>query len=390
MTKLELLEIITNGENSAVEFKRDTVKNTDLAEEIVAFSNTEGGMILLGVEDDGQIIGTTRADIEEWLMNICSQSVIPAVIPHFERIRVDEGKCVVVLRVPKGVNKPYQTSSGRFYIRVGTTKRLVSKEELARLFQMSGLVHFDTSPVYNTSKKDLNMNKIRKYYLDFNQFDLDEMLPDDAERILLNSDIMTEVEGVKYCTVGGLLIFGKNPEKHLPQSGVSFAVYDGNEISSKLLDKKNVEGTIDEVVDTTSRLIKTSLRVPSDIKGLKREDKPVIPDVVIREVLVNAVVHRNYSISGSKIRVFVFVDRLEIISPGRLPNTVTVEKMKTGVSFSRNPFLMKYMENFRYVDRLGRGVPMVISEMKKSVGIEPVFEERGEEFYVSLQFERIN
>lgn len=269
MTKLELLEIITNGENSAVEFKRDTVKNTDLAEEIVAFSNTEGGMILLGVEDDGQIIGTTRADIEEWLMNICSQSVIPAVIPHFERIRVDEGKCVVVLRVPKGVNKPYQTSSGRFYIRVGTTKRLVSKEELARLFQMSGLVHFDTSPVYNTSKKDLNMNKIRKYYLDFNQFDLDEMLPDDAERILLNSDIMTEVEGVKYCTVGGLLIFGKNPEKHLPQSGVSFAVYDGNEISSKLLDKKNVEGTIDEVVDTTSRLIKTSLRVPSDIKGLK-------------------------------------------------------------------------------------------------------------------------
>ncbi|GAB4266216.1 ATP-binding protein [Thermincola ferriacetica] len=234
------------------------------------------------------------------------------------------------------------------------------------------------------------MNKIRKYYLDFNQFDLDEMLPDDAEKILLNSDIMTEVEGVKYCTVGGLLIFGKNPEKHLPQSGVSFAVYDGNEISSKLLDKKNVEGTIDEVVDTTSRLIKTSLRVPSDIKGLKREDKPVIPDVVIREVLVNAVVHRNYSISGSKIRVFVFVDRLEIISPGRLPNTVTVEKTKTGVSFSRNPFLMKYMENFRYVDRLGRGVPMVISEMKKSVGIEPVFEERGEEFYVSLQFERIN
>lgn len=116
----------------------------------------------------------------------------------------------------------------------------------------------------------------------------------------------------------------------------------------------------------------------------------MIPDVVIREVLVNAVVHRNYSISGSKIRVFVFVDRLEIISPGRLPNTVTVEKMKTGVSFSRNPFLMKYMENFRYVDRLGRGVPMVISEMKKSVGIEPVFEERGEEFYVSLQFERIN
>ena len=388
MTKLELLEIITNGENSAVEFKRDSIKNTDLAEEVVAFANTEGGMILLGVEDDGQIIGITREDIEEWLMNICSQSIIPAVIPHFVKVMAEKGKHVVVLIIPKGINKPYQTSSGRFYIRVGTTKRLVSKEELARLFQVSGMVHFDTSLVYNTFQRNLAMDKIRKYYLDFNQFDLDELQPDDVESILLNSDIMTEVEGVKYCTVGGLLIFGKNPEKHLPQSGVSFAVYEGNEISSKLLDKKNVEGTLDEVVDTASRLIKTSLRIPSDITGIKREDKPVVPDIVIREVLVNAVVHRNYSISGSKIRVFVFSDHLEIISPGRLPNTVTVDKMKTGISFSRNPFLMKYMENFRYVDRLGRGIPMVISEMKKSLGIEPVFEERGEEFYVGLQFER--
>ena len=388
MTKLELLEIITNGENSAVEFKRDSIRGSDLAEEIVAFSNSEGGQILLGVEDDGQIIGTSREEIEEWLMNICSQSVIPGVVPHFERVMVEEGQYVVALRIPKGVNKPYQTTSGRFYIRVGTTKRLVSKEELARLFQMSGLVHFDTSPVSNTSQKDLEIGKIRKYYLNFNQFDLDEIEPDNTERILLNSDIMTEVEGIKYCTVGGLLIFGENPEEHLPQSGVSFAVYEGNEISSKLLDKKNVEGTIDEVVDTTSKLIKTSLRIPSDIRDLKRQEKAVLPDIVIREVLVNAVVHRNYSISGSKIRVFVFSNHLEIISPGRLPNTVTVDKMKTGVSFSRNPFLMKYMENFRYVDRLGRGIPMVISEMKKSLGIEPVFEERGEEFYVGLQFER--
>ncbi len=106
----------------------------------------------------------------------------------------------------------------------------------------------------------------------------------------------------------------------------------------------------------------------------------------MREGIVNAVVHRNYSLVGSNIRVFLFDDRLEIHSPGRLPNSVTIQKMKVGVSAMRNPFLVKYMENLNYIDRLGRGIPMILKEMKKVNGFEPVLQEFGEEFMLTLHF----
>lgn len=141
------------------------------------------------------------------------------------------------------------------------------------------------------------------------------------------------------------------------------------------------------MVDRCATIIRDSIPVPAQIRGLKREDKDILPTVVIREALVNAVVHRNYSITGSRVRVFRFADRVEVRSPGRLPNTVTIEKMKVGVSFSRNPFLLKYMENLRYMDHLGRGIPMIIRQMKSRVGKEPGLEERGEEFILTLYLE---
>lgn len=123
---------------------------------------------------------------------------------------------------------------------------------------------------------------------------------------------------------------------------------------------------------------------PSRINELKREEKEVYPLVVLREAIVNCLVHRNYSIYGSKIRIFMYEDRIEFRSPGRLPNTVTVDKMKIGVSFARNPFLVKYMENMRYIDQLGRGIPMIIKNMKALTNKEPKLMEIGEEFILTI------
>lgn len=229
---------------------------------------------------------------------------------------------------------------------------IASREELMRLFQASGAVHFDISPIEGTTKKDLNMDLIRDYFLKYNMFDLYEETEEAVDRILVNADILREGVNTRECTVGGLLIFGKKVDDKLPQNGISFAHFRGNDITEELIDKKQIVGNLPDIVEQALVVIKNNIRTPSTIVGAVREEKEMYPTIVLREALVNAVVHRNYSIIGSKIRILMFADRIEFHSPGKLPNTVTIDKMKVGVSYSRNPFLVKYMENLRYIDSI--------------------------------------
>ena len=379
----ELREIISNGENSYIEFKEESIKARELAEEIVAFANSEGGMILIGVDDDGNIKGVFDNSIEEKIMNICRNNCIPNISPGFQSIEID-GKMLAVVSVSKGSNKPYYTVDHKYYIRVGTTKRIASKEELLRLFQANGSLHFDISPVEDTSMNDLNLDVVRDYFLKYNAFDLFEESKEATVRILINADIMTENDGKLRCTVGGLLVFGKNPEKRLPQNGISFAHFKGMELTDELADKKVLTGRIQDLAEQAMVVLRINMPTPSVINGMKREEKEEYPILVLREAIVNTLVHRNYSIGGSKIRIFMFDDRIEFHSPGRLPNTVTVEKMKIGVSFSRNPFLVKYMENLRYIDQLGRGIPMILKAMKEAGAKVPHLQELGEEFILTI------
>lgn len=383
LSQQDLIEIISKGESPYIEFKEEKIKPNDLAGEIVSFANMEGGTIIIGVSDEGVIKGVSIEDIEEKIMNICRNNCIPNIIPIYKEIVVDNAK-VVVLTIPKGANKPYYTVDNKYYVRVGTTKRIASREELMLLFQASGAVHFDISSVEGTTKKDLNMDFIRDYFLKYNMFDLYEETEEAVDRILVNADILREGTNTKECTVGGLLIFGKKVGDRLPQNGISFAHFRGNDITEELIDKKQIAGNLPDIVEQALVVIKNNIKTPSTIVGAIREEKEIYPAVVLREALVNAVVHRNYSIIGSKIRVLMFSDRIEFHSPGKLPNTVTIDKMKIGVSYSRNPFLVKYMENLRYIDQLGRGIPMIIKNMKNLGAREPELKEIGEEFVLTI------
>lgn len=145
-----------------------------------------------------------------------------------------------------------------------------------------------------------------------------------------------------------------------------------------------IEGTLDYQVDTALTVLRHNLQNPSTIEGSKRMSTTSrYPEKVFRELLVNGCVHRNYALSGTRIRVLMFNDRIEFISQGRLPNTVTVEKLRSGVSYAVNPVIVKFMENLRYIDKLGRGLPMVWLETEK-IGRRPIFVEFGEEFHVTL------
>jgi len=376
----KIKEIISQGENRRVEFKSGSVRADSLAVEMSAFANTSGGTILVGVEDNGDITGMERTDFEEWVSNIARQNIIPALNPVVCTVSTDK-RNIGVIEISKGEYKPYQTVDGRYRIRVGSTNRIATKEELSRLFQQAGLVQFDLSPVDGTSLKDLDTNRLHHYWSTYYEIPYQDMEENEQISILINADIITYSEDRLNCTIGGLLIFGKNPQRRLPQSSVMFAVFSGNDITSELLDKKEISGTLSDLIDHTANLVELYIPKPSVISGLKREEITVIPRKVIRESLVNAVCHRDYSIANQKITVYKFSDRFEITSPGNLPNTLTVEKIRYGNSAPRNLFLLKFLDNFRYIDGLGRGIPMMIKEM----GERAVFEEIGDRFRVTLR-----
>ncbi len=378
----ELKNLIATGESSHLEFKSEQIKPEDLAKEIVSFLNFQGGKILLGVEDDGTISGVSRPDVEEWVINICRNNVVPQIIPGYQKLAI-EGKDVVVLDIPAGIAKPYHTQKGDYYIRAGSTARKASREELSRLFQDSGLVHYETTPISNTSLKDLNWQKLLDYFHNLhpahiNLNDEDETARD---RLLQNLDILAQAGNST--TVVGMLMFGLQPERYLPQSEVLFAHFNGKDVSDVLLDRKSLTGPLPQIIEDAQRVLNLNLQTASQIEGMKRVDHVIFPDKVLRELIINALLHRRWGLMGN-VRIFLFEDRLEIHSPGRLPNGVTIEKMKESTHVPRNPILMKFLQDFHFVEKLGRGIPMVVREMKKLGVREPDFVESGEEFIVTL------
>jgi ATP-dependent DNA helicase RecG len=374
-----LLTLLNQGENASVEFKQGNVRAEGLAREMIAFSNSYGGTIVVGVDDEGKILGVDGdKNYEEWVVNISRNNVIPPIHVCCHWVTL-QGKGILLVEIPKGKDRPYQDNSGRFYVRVGSTNRIASLYELMRLFQQGGFYHYDGTEVEGALETSLNQTAIDRY---FHSFDIQYIEMDREEQLSLlkNTDIVSEQGTV---TIAGLLMFGINPQRFLRNASISFAHYCGDEISGELIDRKTIEGTLPDQVDATLQVIKNNILAPSTIVGLKREERVQYPDRVFRELIVNACVHRNYSIQGSRIRIFMFNNRLEFISPGRLPNTITPDKLKSGVSYAVNPIIVKFMENLRYMDKLGRGLPLVYREAIKQ-GKRVVFEEIGEEFKVSL------
>jgi len=372
-----LKNLIEQGENSTIEFKNEEARPESIAREMVAFSNYLGGVILLGISDNGQVIGITKKNTEEKIANIARENVIPA-INYSAEIVVHEQKKVMVIEVEKGKQKPYQTIDGKYWIRVGSTNRMANQAELMRLFQQSGMLHYDINPVERTSIKSLNFDKLHDYFYNNYEIAFAEMEETEQTRLLYNADILLEESG--QASVSGLLMFGKNTERYLPQATISFASFKGSSLDAELTLKKEIGGTIDNQIENATSLLRLHLPNESTIEGLKRVEKIAIPNKVIRELIVNAVAHRDYSIAARRIQVFLFADRVEVSSPGRIPNTLTIDKIKTGNSALRNPVIVKYLDNLRYIDALGRGIPMIVREMGEKVN----FREEGELFKVVI------
>lgn len=383
MKSQEVVDIIAEGESATVEFKEDAVRTERLAREVVAFANGIGGKIILGVSDRGKIVGVTKRNTEEWVMNICRNNCRPAIVPtSFEEIKV-KSKRIAILTITRGVDKPYETGD-RCYVRVGTTVRQATREERGRLYLASGTFYYDTFPVAGTSMGDLDPEKTRDYFAAYRSLDT-STLGAKLEKLLVNTQLMREQDGSIVATVAGILLFGRDTASVMPQSGITAVKFPGNTMDYDTEDRKEIEGTLPELVEEALRFVKRNTKTRSRMKGARRVDKDDYPGESVREVLVNGLVHRDYSVAGSRIRLFIYSDRFELRTPGPLPNTVDIEKIKAGCSYCRNPVLARFMQNYGYIERFGLGIPVkVIQRMMEYGSPEPEFEEIAGEFRVTL------
>ena len=234
MNKAELIELVRNGENSTLEFKRDCVSGHDLAKELVAFLNLNGGAVLLGVEDDGWSSGMSRKRLEEWVVQSCRDKIEPPIVPLLAWVRdIEPERDVLAVQVTLGPDKPYacaHNSRKTCYIRVGSTSREASREELARMYQASGRVHYGLKPVPGAGLDALESRRLHDYLTRV----LEGVAPvegdrDDWETLLRNVELMAESSGQRVATIDGLLLFGKTPNRYVPQAGIRAICYPGIE-----------------------------------------------------------------------------------------------------------------------------------------------------------------
>lgn len=407
MLLTELQEIILNGESSGVEFKRSDLEPRKLAKEIVALANLEGGHILLGVDDDGHVIGLSRtvAETEEWVMNICRDSVIPPLIPFWETVVWDAATDtrIGIITIPENApDKPYKARQGGHaitMIRVGTTSREATREEEARLYQASGMLRYELRPVPGASIADLDLTLLHQYFTTIRQQDAPpvDALPE-WEDLLVNVELMMSDAGRTMPTVAGMVLFGRSPRKFLPQSGIRAVAYQGRDKSYAAAEDALLIGPLvpllrgddietSGVIDSCLEFARRHLRVQSRIDDSgRRQDAWSIPLEVLREAIVNAVAHRDYSLAGMDVEINIYADTVEIISPGRLPNGISVQSMIVGCRASRNEIIKETLRDYRFIDARGLGIPRkIIAGMREFNGTEPHLLEEEQRFTVRLR-----
>ena len=361
MEESKLFELIQKGESSLVQFKERLPHPDSLAQEMVAFSNTKGGLIIIGVDDKtGALNGLSFNEIQQTnqqLVNVASQSVYPPIIISTETVNVC-GENLIVVEITNGIGKPYKDRLGGIYMKNGSDKRRVtSNDEIARLLQSSKSLFADEMQVFGTSIEDIDEESykfflIRKY----------SKQPEDLGIKLIQSleNLNLMKDGV--LTLSGLLFFSKNRSKYRPQFSVQCVSVDAATLldSSFIDNEASFDGSISQVFDQTITFINRNLKKVPVTNSFNSHTVWEIPYEVFEELIVNSLIHRDYFIS-STIKVLLFCDRIEIVSPGKLPNSLTLENVKSGVSISRNPIMQTIAQHVLPYKGLGTGVMRAIS-----------------------------
>lgn len=360
MEAIELIELIGRGEDSRTQFKQgqDVTNARSLAGEIAAFANSRGGRILIGIDDVGSVIGLSLDDIRrinQLISNTATDCVRPSINPETENISVS-GKLVMVVTVPEGISKPYADNEGVFWVKSGADKRRVtSREEVQRMLQSADLVHADELPVEGTTAGDMDLEHFRAFFENQYGKPLDNML--DKARISLGQ-LLSNIGLARDATLNlaGLMLFGRNPQRYRPAFVIKAVSFVGNDpAGDKYRDSQDIGGCLRDLYKETISFLTRNLRRIQDGKGFNTEGDLEVSSAALEELVVNMLLHRDYFISASW-RVFMFDNRIELISPGALPNNLTVENIRNGVSNIRNPLIASFATKELPYRGIGTGI----------------------------------
>ena len=391
-SKEELLKKIALGEDSTIEFKEVKFKEgkifdlrrDSLSDEIAAMANMAEGVILFGVDDNKEITGIPRSSIDEVetiIREVCFDMIKPPVVCRIIKMELPDSsgtlQPVIKLDIPKSLF--VHQSNGGYLYRQGSSKRQMPPDLLARIFQQRSqarIIRFEEQAVPQTDFSNLDESLWERFT---------SRSDENAETVLIKRNLlMKDDNGIVRASIAGVLMCTRKPAELLPSAFIQAVSYRGTEQDSNYqLDAAELHGPLDEQIEQAYAFVQKNQRYRAT-KEPDRKEIPQFSERAIFEAVVNAVAHRDYSIHGSKIRLFLFEDRLELYSPGTLPNTVTVESIALRQA-TRNELLTSLLaecpvndgnaRQYRkhYMEKRGDGVPIIMKESLAVSGIKPVY-----------------
>jgi ATP-dependent DNA helicase RecG len=391
VTEDELNSYLAAGAAERVAFVPARSSVSTIAETLAAMANADGGLVLLGVTAKGSVQNSVEADrLRDAATEAGLQTNPPLILPSAHVISLAKGD-VVVVQVPPGLPHIYNLN-GMFLTRTGTHNRPLTTAELRRLLLERGEAGYEEQPLADATLADLSQQRIDAY-LDHIAVPPDEaplqallargcIAPAEPQSQLSSEE--TSLDSPEYRpTVAGMLLFGHNPQRFLRSAEIICVRYATQQMSDEF-ERQDITGTLLEQIRQAEAFVVSNMRRGMRITGMKREENTEYPIAVVREAIVNAIAHRDYSIRGEGIRILMFRDRLEIYSPGRLPGHVTLENLKEE-RYSRNEAVVAVLSDMGYIERLGYGIDRMIATMDGAGLPEPIFIETAAGFQVALR-----
>ena len=381
MTPSELKEVIRKGETSRVQFKKTFRAAEDIANELVAFSNSKGGLLIIGVEDKtGIVTGLDYDEIQRigsMVGSAANDRMRPAIYPVVDTLDLD-GKTVMTVEVGKGLDAPYKNYKGEIYVKQGPDKRRVTDNlEILRLFYDSSSYQPDRAPVEGTDASDLDMIRVDEFFKKYYHVSVRELdMP--LERALRNLDIIDDKGRL---TMAGLMFFGRTPRFKCEWFMIKAVWFYGDSIGeTEYRDSRDIVGTVPYMFEKGMDFLDSVLHHVQGGQDFNSVGILEIPEIALKEILQNALIHRSW-LTPAPVRLLVFADRVEIVSPGALPNNLTVDDIKLGNAFQRNQLAATLCAKTMDYRGLGSGI---VRALRADSDIEFHNEESGDQFRVIL------